>query len=110
VYATGWHNAVPSREPAGSGLRITAKDRDRYFDRTWEDEVVEFDGAEPATVSLSPSFWRSCSELRSAGVGRWLLDLDAAPWAQGHPPGVVVTLIEGSRFAARLLERRSLGR
>jgi hypothetical protein len=108
VYATAWHNGREPGEPTGYGLRITKADRDRYFDSSWEHVVLELDGIEPTTVPLGPSFWRSCTELRSATIGSWLLESGAAPWAQGNPPGISVAPIDGQRFAARLLRRRSL--
>jgi hypothetical protein len=111
VYATGWNNGHSPNDPAGYGLSLTKADRDRYFDSSWDQVFLEFVGDEPeATVPLSASFWRGCSELRSAAIGRWLLKAAAAPWSQGNPPGVVLTQASGNRFTARLLERRVLGR
>jgi hypothetical protein len=86
-----------------------ARDRDQAFDSEWSEIVLELEGAEPVTLPLSPSFWRSCTELRSAAVGEWLLAAEAAPWLRGSPPGVVVTAIEGNRFSARILKRKTLG-
>jgi hypothetical protein len=108
MYATAWHNGGPPRDPAGYGLKLMDRDRDRYFDSTWKTVILELDGGEAATIDLSPSFWRTCTELRSAAIGEWLLKADVAPWARGNPPGVVVTAIEDDRFAARLLKRNSL--
>jgi hypothetical protein len=110
MYATAWHNGGPPREPAGYGLKFAKVDRDRYFTADWESIVLELEGAEPTTVPLSAAFWRSCSELRSAAVGEWLLQADAAPWARGSPPGIVVAEVEGNRFSARILKRKALGR
>jgi hypothetical protein len=39
-----------------------------------------------AAVTVSPSFWRHCSELRSAEIGRWLHRNGLAPWPPGRPP------------------------
>jgi len=110
MYATAWHNGGPPREPAGYGLKFAKVDRDRHFVSDWENIILELEGAEPTTVTLSAAFWRSCSELRSADVGQWLLAADVAPWARGSPPGVVVTELEGNRFSARILKRKGLGR
>lgn len=37
-------------------------------------------------VALSPSFWRRCSELRSAKIGLWMLENGVAPWPNRRPP------------------------
>jgi hypothetical protein len=109
VYATAWHNGQPSRDPAGYGLKFVARDRDQAFDSEWTEMVLELEGAEPVTLPLSASFWRSCTELRSAAIGEWLLAAEVAPWVRGSPPGVVVTAIEGNRFSGRILKRKTLG-
>ena len=106
--ATGWHNGVEPDLADGYGLRLTKDDRDRHFKPEWDDVVLELEGAEPATVTLMPSFWRTCTELRSAAIGQWFLDAGVAPWAKGNPPGVIVTPLEDNRFAARVLVRKVL--
>ncbi|MCA1709014.1 MAG: hypothetical protein LC808_39360 [Actinobacteria bacterium] len=106
--AVGWHNGSALNEPSGYGLKFAEADRDRSFDRAWSDVIVELEGDGLATITLSPSFWRSCTELRSADVGRWLLDQRAAPWPQGKPPGVAVNHVEENRFTARVIRSRSL--
>ena len=106
--ATGWHGGGSPTDPAGYGIKFSDVDRDRYFNPDWDHVVLELEGAEPATVRLSPSFWRRCSELRSANIGRWLLDQSAAPWAKGAPPRVAVDHLSENRFAARVLRRHVL--
>lgn len=104
----GWHKGRPSEEPGGYGLRLTAGDRDRNFDNTWTSVDVELDGGPTITVDLSPSFWRSCPELRSAEIGQWLIDNGVAPWPLGDPPSAVVRQVEGNRFTARIHKVRSV--
>lgn len=48
-------------------------------------EVV-LDSGEVVDVSRSETFWTTCPELRSAVIGRWMLDLGVIPWAKGKPP------------------------
>ena len=108
MLATAWHSGGSTHEPGGYGIRFSADDRDRYFNG-FDDVVLELDGAGPVTIQLSPSFWRKCSELRSAEIGRWLIASEVAPWAKGNPPGIVVTPIDRNRFVARVHVRRSLG-
>lgn len=105
--AKGWHNGGDPRDRAGYGIKFDAKDRDRHFDRDWESIVLVFGDCQ-VEVALSPSFWRSCSEVRSAELGQWLLGSGHAPWPKGSPPSIAVNTIEGNRFSARVIQRRSL--
>lgn len=99
----------PSQTPAGYGIKFTADDRDRHFDPAWESVVLEMEGFGRTVIGLSESFWRKCSELRSADVGRWLLDAGAAPWMSGSPPTIAVDPLGEARFAARIVKRRTWG-
>jgi hypothetical protein len=111
MLAKAWSNGSASIDsPGGYGLEFAASDRDRFFDRSWEHIVVELDGSETVKVTLSDSFWRRCPEIHSAGIGRWLQDVGAAPWPKGNRPGIAVTPIEGNRFSARLIKRQTLTR
>ena len=108
MYATGWHNGSRPEEPDGYGLRLAPRDRDKYFEREWNEVVIALEAGPEVTIALSPSFWRSCSELRSPEVGQWLLASQAAPWRQGSPPGVALAPMDGNRFSARILQRKQL--
>jgi hypothetical protein len=96
--ATAWSNGSPSRSGAGYGLKINPQDRDRFFDRDWVNVVVELPSEGATSISLSSSFWRRCSELRSAAVGRWLLRAGLAPWPRGEPPNFTLMPVGGNRF------------
>ena len=96
--ATGWSNGNPSPSGAGLGLRISKADRDRYFLPGWECLVLVLPGV-VITVPLSASFWRTCTEFRSAALGRWLLQSGLAPWPKGAPPTVALLPIKDDRFA-----------
>ena len=84
--ATAWSNGSARNSGAGYGLKISRQDRDRFFDHRWSAIVLCPPGQGPAGVPLSESFWRSCTELRSAAIGRWLVLNELAPWPRGKPP------------------------
>ena len=86
MLATAWSNGSPRRSGAGYGLKISRQDRDRFFDQSWSTVVIHLPEQDPTSVPLSESFWRSCTELRSAAIGRWLLLNGLAPWPRGKPP------------------------
>jgi hypothetical protein len=100
--ATAWNNGSHHASGAGYGLRISEKDRDSLFDRSWREVVFDLGGEAEATARLSESFWRSCSELRSAEIGRWLRRHNLAPWPHGRPPTFTVRHLEGNRFSIAL--------
>lgn len=106
MHATAWHNGSPPAAAAGYGIKFTNADRDRYFDRNWREVDLEMEDGQVVTVRLSLSFWRKCSEVRSARIGRWLLETGAAPWERRNPPGIAVMPLGGNRFSVRILKRR----
>ncbi len=77
--AVGWSNGSPLSSGAGYGLKVSVGDRDRFFQRTWAEVVLDLPGQGAVPVRLSESFWRDCSELRSAAVGRSMLAVGLAP-------------------------------
>jgi hypothetical protein len=95
MQVTAWHGGT-------YGLKVQTGDRDRFFDRGWQDLILELQGQGQAVVTVSPSFWRGCPELRSADIGWWLQQNGLAPWPHGQPPRVVMERIASNRFAVSL--------
>lgn len=100
--ATAWNNGSHHVSGAGYGLRISEDDRDSFFDPDWKFAVFDLGGEADAEVRLSESFWRSCRELRSVEIGRWLRRRGLAPWPKGKPPKLAVQHVAGNRFAVKL--------
>ena len=98
---TAWSNGSPSRSGAGYGLRISRADRDHAFKRDWAGIIVDLPGQGPATIRLSDSFWRNCSELRSSSLGRWMMTIGLAPWPRGEPPVIELVHVSDNRFTLR---------
>lgn len=82
---TAWKSGPHGRDTM-YGLRVSAADRARYFRRDWRTVELHLPRHGRIVVGLSPSFWRSCPELRSEQIGAWLRATAAAPWRQGRPP------------------------
>ena len=92
VHASGW--------PNGSGyfgIRISHADRDRFFDRSWSSVTLETESG-PLEASLSPSFWRNCSELRGKQIVQWLRGKGFAPWPRGNPPHFDLQPLSAGQF------------
>src|SRR5207248_15393 len=94
--ATGWSNGSPSRSGAGLGVKINKADRDLFFRREWSEIAVRLPSGHTVTVTIAPSFWRNCSELRSAAIGSWLIDEGLYPWVTGSPPALSLELVAPS--------------
>lgn len=87
MIVTGWSNGRPNLATgSGYGLRIASRDRDVYFHRQWSQVALRLGGRESVQVTLSPSFWTGCGELRSRKIGLWMLESGLAPWPKGCPP------------------------
>ncbi|MCK4416801.1 MAG: hypothetical protein KAV99_01370 [Candidatus Latescibacteria bacterium] len=99
MIVVGCNNGSPNdRTGAGYGIRVTREHRDRYFERGWPSVTIELDKENMVKVDLSDSFWRGCTELRSARIGKWMLDRGLASWPKGIPPGLKLEPIGNRQF------------
>lgn len=93
MIVTAWNNGNPAPTGAGYGLKIGIADRDRYFRREWKTVILVLEEhGTPVEINVAkPSFWgKTCRELISAEVGRWLISNGLAPWRAGRPPKLVL--------------------
>ena len=97
MQVTAWNNGG-----ATYWLEVNVSDRDRYFDRGWKNVVLELAGQGNAVITVSPSFWRGCSELRGIEIRQWLHRNGLAPWPRGQRPRVVMQQLADNRFAVTL--------
>ncbi len=114
MIATGWSNGQAAMQASSYGIRISPSDRTKHFRRSWRHVTVILAGVGPQKVvgaRLSPSFWRSCPELRGPSIGAWLLSQGAAPWPKRRPPRFNVQPIAGQKFlVTRILAKRPRSR
>lgn len=93
-----WSNGAARATGAGYGVRVSVRDRDRYFDPRWATVVIDLEPDGHTIVPVATSFWRACTELRSADIGRWLLTRSLAPWPRGHPPSLELHHVHDNHF------------
>jgi hypothetical protein len=98
VSVKAWSNGSPLPSGAGYGLRVSVVDRDQYFEPRWTCVVIDLGAHGRVAVPVSGSFWRTCTELRSAAIGRWLIAHGLAPWAKGSPPHLELSQVHGNQF------------
>jgi hypothetical protein len=96
--ARGWKNGT-NRSSLTLGLAISPQDRDRHFRRGRKTVTVRLPGRCGTTIiSLTPSFWTTCPELRSREITACLRASGAFPWPRGHPPRFTIHATGLARF------------
>ena len=104
--ATAWNNGAWSRTGAGYGLKISAEDRDRYFDRDWNAVTLRLTGeatsrTAEANVAKS-SFWdKTCREMIKTEIGQWFIENGFARWPRGTPPRFLILCLADREFEVR---------
>lgn len=104
MVVTAWNNGSHHPSGSGYGLKISSSDRDRYFKREWDHVIFELEGRH-STVKVNvskKSFWgKSCRELISAEIGKWLWQEGFAFWKKGEPPKLKLEPVGDNRFFLR---------
>jgi hypothetical protein len=96
---TAWNNGKYASSGVGYGLRLDPSDRNKAFRQAWSNVSLDLpNGVNGVQVTLSPSFWRDCPELRSAVIGRWLIASGYGRWPRGSPPAFTLSQIRDNRF------------
>jgi len=106
MIVTAYNNGQHHTSGAGYGLRVDAKDRDKYFIRGWKQILLklEGEGGEVLVNVRKLSFLNStCRELISKDIGMWLIKNGKAPWPKGHPPKMKMEHTGGNRFKLEFL-------
>jgi len=101
MIVTAYNNGQHHPCGVGYGLRLSVKDRDKYFKKDWKEILLRLEGEEgEVLVNVSkPSFWNSsCRELISKDIGIWLIKNGKVPWPKGCPPKMRIEHIGGKRF------------
>jgi len=99
MMVSGWSKgSANNRTGAGYGVGIKRRDRDRYFQRNWGSVEVVLDSGKAVDISLSEKFWTTCPELRSAVIGRWMLNQGVIPWPKGKLPEFDLEPVGDRRF------------
>lgn len=81
-----WNDGKHHPSGAGYGLKLNQAARDRFFDPTWEYVWLYLPGrVDPLQITLTPSFWHKCHELRDRRIGEWLQENQFHQWPKGRP-------------------------
>ena len=100
---TGWQGRT-------TGLRVDAGSRRLVLQplkRTMQRVRIELPGhAVQPLCDVSPTFWTTCPEFRSAEIGRWMTKRGDKPWPPRNPPRYEAELVmeDGDTVMIRILE------
>ena len=107
MIGTAWNNGSSSMSGAGYGIKLKAKDRDRYFSRKSKYVSLRLEG-QTGDISVKtdkPSFWNdTCRELINREIGLWLRSNGIALWTKGHPPKLQIEPAGEQRFKVTILQ------
>ena len=101
MIVTVWTNGSPLASGAGYGVKVNYSDRNRYFRHEWKSVFVFLEGqTQPVEINIAKkSFWtKTCGELISAEIGRWLIKNGLSTWQKWNPPLLNLDQIQDNQF------------
>jgi hypothetical protein len=104
MIVSAWNNGKHRSSGAGYGVKIREEDRERYFKKDWKTVFIGFEnGSDEAEINIDKfSFWsKTCGELISKKIGKWLIMNRLAPWDKGKPPKLNLVSIQENHFQLR---------
>ena len=104
--AIAWNNGDWRDTGAGYGLKISAEDRDKYFDRNWGTVTLRLVGERTSRIAeanvAKNSFWGpKCRELIKLEIGQWFIENGFRRWTLNAPPRFRMIHIAGHEFEIR---------
>ncbi|HNW95741.1 MAG TPA: hypothetical protein PKL60_06100 [Anaerolineaceae bacterium] len=100
-----WNNGERSSDGNGYGVKLSVRDRDRYFIPSWKTVSIELEG-NPDSIAVNvdkPSFWnKTCRELIHKEIGKWLIKNGLSDWPPYHPPALELQVINERKFFLKL--------
>lgn len=96
---SGWKNGGADAKHRTWGLRLGKKLRHEIF--VGKPPMVRLrlpDGTE-WDAAITPSFWRSCPEIRHRAIGAWLKTRNLNAWPRGNPPRFVLRRVGENHFS-----------
>ena len=104
--ARAWNNGRWHATGAGYGLKISAEDRDKYFDTDWDTVTLRLIGERTRRVAeaniTKDSFWSpECRELIQLEIGQWFIENGFRRWTLNVPPRFRMLPVAGRDFEVR---------
>ena len=104
--ATAWNNGYWRNTGAGYGLKLSAEDRNKYFDKDWDTVTLRLVGARTSRIPeanvAKDSFWSpKCHELIKLEIDQWFIENGFRRWALNAPPRFRLVHIAGRELEVR---------
>jgi len=99
MLVTAWTNGK-----ASFGVKISFHDRETYFQRQWDDIVLDLEGCIESVIvnTAKKSFWtKTCGELIHKRIGQWIRLNGLDEWGWYKPPKLILEQVTEKRFALR---------
>ena len=100
-----WNNGSHHTDGNGYGIKISANDRDLYFNPDWKTIILALDGENKLVeINISKkSFWNeTCRELVSKEIGKWLIEHHLDQWQYHKPPELELQKIGERKFLLKV--------
>ena len=104
--ATAWNNGAWHETGAGYGLKMSADNRDKYFDRDWDTVTLRLIADRTSRIAeanvAKDSFWGPhCRELLKLEIGQWLIENGFRRWTPNAPSLFRMVRVAGREFEVR---------
>lgn len=104
-----WNDGSHSDSGYGYGVRIKRTDRNKFFDRDWNNVIIHIGKLENSVeIPILDTFWTTCNELRSAKIGKYLIENKLNIWEKGKPYKLLLFHQEYNKFILIISNPRKL--
>lgn len=88
MIVSAWKSGKHNDTGVGYGVKLSIKDRDSHFEKTWDKVSVTLPNGVKLEASVAKeSFWnKTCHELINKKFGEWFIEENLAPWPNRKPP------------------------
>lgn len=97
MFVKTWSNRNVLKSGTGYGIRIGRANALKFFNQEWTEAILEVEDKQ-VIISLNPTFWTTCSELRSKYIGQFLIKKGLDTWDKGSPNRLILLPLEENYF------------
>ncbi len=104
-----WNASSYNDSGAGYGVRISASDREKFFDKSWKSIILYIGKFENSVIlPIRGTFWTICPELRNMKIGEYLIVNGLNKWKKGKPHKLILFPQNDNQFMLRVKSPKKL--